>query len=166
MSLVFFSLFFVIIAPCRSRISHPNYMHRMPRVPYQTTPFTIDPSARSTQTFAERYGISPPHSTEDLYDDCSKSSSSTARRTDRKAKYQRVDLAKHPLTTHYSQQMTTTTTLASNNNPLVSEDDVTFQSTVIGGSKTMPNNTHTMAFDVEQKLQVSVRREKKAVNVN
>lgn len=28
---------------------------------YQTTPFTIDPSARSTQTFAERYGISPPH---------------------------------------------------------------------------------------------------------
>lgn len=29
---------------------------------YQTTPFTIDPSARSTQTFAERYGISPPHS--------------------------------------------------------------------------------------------------------
>jgi hypothetical protein len=40
----------------------------MPRVPpYQTTPFTIDPSARSTQTFAERYGVSPPHSPQDIY---------------------------------------------------------------------------------------------------
>lgn len=136
------------------RLSQPNYMHRMPRVPYQTTPFTIDPSARSTQTFAERYGISPPHSTEDLYDDCSKSSASAPRRGDRKAKYQRVDLAKHPL----SQQTTTTTTLAGsiNNNPAVIDDDNTFQSTVIGGTKTMLNNTHATAFDVEQKLQVSV----------
>lgn len=44
------------------RLTQSNY--RTPRVGwnYQTTPFTIDPSARSTQTFAERYGISPPHS--------------------------------------------------------------------------------------------------------
>jgi hypothetical protein len=51
-----------------SRLPPSNYFYRIPRIPpYQTTPFTIDPSARSTQTFAERYGISPPHSTEDLY---------------------------------------------------------------------------------------------------
>ncbi|KAG5674237.1 hypothetical protein PVAND_004217 [Polypedilum vanderplanki] len=52
-----------------SRLQQGNYF-RVPRIPpYQTTPFTIDPSARSTQTFAERYGVSPPHSPEeDVYD--------------------------------------------------------------------------------------------------
>ncbi|KAL7044210.1 hypothetical protein ACKWTF_001828 [Chironomus riparius] len=51
-----------------SRLPQTNYFHRIPRIPpYQTTPFTIDPSARSTQTFAERYGVSPPHSPDDVY---------------------------------------------------------------------------------------------------
>lgn len=45
------------------RLGQSNYLHRIPRIPpYQTTPFTIDPSARSTQTFAQRYGVTPPHS--------------------------------------------------------------------------------------------------------
>lgn len=45
------------------RLTQSNYLHRIPRIPpYQTTPFTIDPSARSTQTFAQRYGVTPPHS--------------------------------------------------------------------------------------------------------
>ena len=61
----FLSFFFRSI---HYRLPQTNYFHRIPRIPpYQTTPFTIDPSARSTQTFAERYGVSPPHSPDDLY---------------------------------------------------------------------------------------------------
>jgi FKBP-type peptidyl-prolyl cis-trans isomerase len=68
------------------RLQQGNYFHRMPRIPpYQTTPFTIDPSARSTQTFAERYGVSPPHSPEDTYGYKSKSSDSKSAKRNQKA---------------------------------------------------------------------------------
>lgn len=53
------------------RLPNSNYGQR-PRFPlYQTTPFTIDPSARSGQTFCERYGVSPPAKSNDsfIYDD-------------------------------------------------------------------------------------------------
>lgn len=146
-------------------MTNPNYRHRMPRVPYQTTPFTIDPSARSTQTFAERYGVSPPHSTEDLYDDCSKSSIALRHADNKvkklKAKQQRVELTKLPSTSKTSQHTITTTTLSTSNNNNSSLNDeessqVVFQSTVIGGdAKNVLNNTHTTEFDVEQKIQVS-----------
>lgn len=57
---------FYVIEIFLCRLQQGNYSHRVPRIPpYQTTPFTIDPSARSTQTFAERYGVSPPHSPEE-----------------------------------------------------------------------------------------------------
>jgi hypothetical protein len=143
-------------------MTNPNYRHRMPRVPYQTTPFTIDPSARSTQTFAERYGVSPPHSTEDLYDDCSKSSIALRHADNKvkklKAKQQRVDLTKLPSTSNTSQHTITTTTLTTSNNNNSSlndeENPQLFQSTVIGDAKNVLNNTHTTEFDVEQKTQV------------
>lgn len=126
----------------------------MPRTPYQTTPFTIDPSARSTQTFAERYGVSPPHSNENLYgndytivgshddDKCSVPNES------QKTRNHKVDLSKTPCSSNIIQQP--------NNNNNGSE---AFQSTVIKGSKSTPNNTHSIStsFDVEQR-QVQVRR--------
>ncbi|CAO1302725.1 unnamed protein product [Diamesa serratosioi] len=50
-------------------LSSSRYVPRFPL--YQTTPFTIDPSARSGQTFCERYGVSPPAKSNDtfIYDD-------------------------------------------------------------------------------------------------
>lgn len=126
----------------------------MPRVPhYQTTPFTIDPSARSTQTFAERYGVSPPHSNENLYgndytindDKCSEA----------QARNHKAELSK---ATASSSHVTPTTKANNNNNSNGNDAELSskaFKSTVIKGSKNAPNNTHSTAFDVEQRLQVS-----------
>lgn len=138
------------------RMTNPNYMHRMPRTPYQTTPFTIDPSARSTQTFAERYGVSPPHSTEDLYEDCGKSSIALRHADNKVRKKARVDLSKLPSTSNISQQTTTTlSTSHNNNNSSTINDDETFHSNVIGDKNEL-NNTHQTEFDVEQKIQVRI----------
>lgn len=129
----------------------------MPRVPYQTTPFTIDPSARSTQTFAERYGCSPPHSNENLYgndytivgalgdDKCSF-------RDEKKTKNHKVEAPKAPSSSNNPQQTTNNNNNGSNEGEHSSK---AFKSTVIKGSKNAPNNTHSTSFDVEQRLQVS-----------
>ena len=124
----------------------------MPRTPYQTTPFTIDPSARSTQTFAERYGVSPPHSNENLYGNDytivgSHDNEKFAVSSENQTRNHKVDLSKTPCSSNIIQQP--------NNNNNGSE---AFQSTVIKGSKSTPNNTHSIStsFDVEQR-QVQVR---------
>lgn len=143
------------------RLPHSNYLHRMPRVPhYQTTPFTIDPSARSTQTFAERYGVSPPQSNENLYgndytivggpdDKC-------GLRDEKQTRNHKVELSKAPSSSNIIQQ-----TSNNNNNNGSNEGEHSSKasnSTVIKGSKNAPNNTHSASFDVEQRLQVSSDR--------
>lgn len=128
----------------------------MPRTPlYQTTPFTIDPSARSTQTFAERYGVSPPHSNENLYgNDYTITGSHDDKcpsRYEAQTENHKVELSKAPSSSNIIQQPHN-----NNNNNGNSEGELAFKSTVIKGSKNAPNNTHSTAFDVEQRLQVSV----------
>lgn len=144
---------------CQCRLPHSNYLHRMPRTShYQTTPFTIDPSARSTQTFAERYGVSPPHSNENLYgndytitghdDKCS------LPRASRQARNHKVELSKPSASSNIIQQ-------AGNNNNNTSggaDSSKASKSSVIKGSAITPNNTHSTAFDVEHRLQVSLLR--------
>lgn len=146
----------------KCRLPHSNYLHRMPRVShYQTTPFTIDPSARSTQTFAERYGVSPPHSNENLYgndytvvggpdDKC-------ALRDEKQTRNHKVDLSKASSSSNIIQP--TSNKIINNNNgnnEIEGEhSSKSSKSTVIKGSKNAPNNTHSTAFDVEQRLQVS-----------
>lgn len=126
----------------------------MPRVPhYQTTPFTIDPSARSTQTFAERYGVSPPHSNENLYgndytindDKCSEA----------QARNHKVELSKATASSSHVTPTTKAKNINNNNGNDAELSSNAFKSTVIKGSKDAPNNTHSAAFDVEQRLQVS-----------
>lgn len=142
---------------CQCRLPHSNYLHRMPRTShYQTTPFTIDPSARSTQTFAERYGVSPPQSNENLYgndytiighdDKCS------LPRVDRQARNHKVELSKPSSSSNIIQQA------GSNNNNTSGGADSSkaSKSSVIKGSAITPNNTHSTAFDVEHRLQVSL----------
>lgn len=142
---------------CECRLPHSNYLHRMPRTShYQTTPFTIDPSARSTQTFAERYGVSPPHSNENLYgndytiighdDKCS------VPRVDRQARNHKVELSKPSSSSNIIQQA------GSNNNNSGADPSKASKSSVIKGSAITPNNTHSTAFDVEHRLQVSLLR--------
>lgn len=130
----------------------------MPRVPhYQTTPFTIDPSARSTQTFAERYGVSPPHSNENLYgndytivgapdDKCS------SRGDEKQTRNHKVELSKATSSSNIIQQTSNNNNNGSNEGENSSKAS---KSSVIKGSKNAPNNTHSAAFDVEQRLQVS-----------
>lgn len=111
----------------------------MPRIPhYQTTPFTIDPSARSTQTFAERYGVSPPHSNENLY--ANDYTINDDKRSD--ARNHMFELSNAPAS-------------ANDNNNDADLASRGFKSTVIEGSKNAPNNIHSTSFDVEQRLQVS-----------
>ena len=131
----------------------------MPRVPhYQTTPFTIDPSARSTQTFAERYGVSPPHSNENLYgndytiighdDKCT-----TATPNEKQARNHKVELSKASSSSNIIQQANNN----NNSNNEVEHLSKASKSTVIKEVKNAPNNiTTTTAFDVEQRFQVSV----------
>jgi hypothetical protein len=123
-------------------------LHRLPRVPYQTTPFTIDPSARSTQTFAERYGVSPPHSNENLYGNDYTIGTRGDVRDEKQAKSRKVDLVETP---------TMSNVVPTNNNNGSGEGEncpQALKSTVIKGLKNAPNNTHS-SFDVEQRLQVS-----------
>lgn len=123
----------------------------MPRVPhYQTTPFTIDPSARSTQTFAERYGISPPHSNENLYGNdytiVGASDDKCDARCDRPTRNHKVDLPKASSSANIIQP-------TNNNN---SDSETTSKGSVIKGSRNMPNHIHANEHDkVEQRLQVS-----------
>jgi hypothetical protein len=135
----------------------------MPRAShYQTTPFTIDPSARSTQTFAERYGVSPPHSNENLYGNDYTIIESTDDkyygRCERQAKHHKVDLSKAPSTSNIAQP----TTAVNNNNGCggVNDEDENSskasKSTVIRDAKNVPNSTRTASLDVEQRLQVRI----------
>lgn len=121
----------------------------MPRVPhYQTTPFTIDPSARSTQTFAERYGVSPPHSNENLYgnDYTITESQHDEKLFEAHTKNHLLDLSKAPTSSNIQQ---------SNNNKNESDfSSKAFKSTVIKGSSVLPNSKHLASFDVEHRLQV------------
>lgn len=142
-----------------NRLPHSNYLHRMPRVPhYQTTPFTIDPSARSTQTFAERYGISPPQSNENLYGNdytiTGTHDDKNVLRSEKQTRNHKVDLSKAPSSSNIIQQ-----TKTNNNNNGSSNEGEHFskasKSTVIKGSKIAPNNIHSTSFDVEHRLQVS-----------
>lgn len=127
----------------------------MPRVPhYQTTPFTIDPSARSTQTFAERYGVSPPQSNENLYGNDytiigSHDDKSTVRK-DRQTGNHKVELSNAPSSSNIVQ--TGKNINSSTEGERLSKAS---KSTVIKGSKNIPNNTHSISSDVEQRLQVS-----------
>lgn len=136
------------------RLPHSNYLHRLPRVPHQTTPFTIDPSARSTQTFAERYGVSPPHSNENLYGNDytivgAHSDEKCSARDEKQARNQKVELPKTPSVSNIVQ-------LTNNNNGGGEVEDCPQapKPTVIKGLKNVPNNTHR-TFDAEQRLQVS-----------
>lgn len=127
------------------RLPHSNYRNRMPRVPhYQTTPFTIDPSARSTQTFAERYGVSPPHSNENLYGNdytiIGANDDKCDARSERPTKNHKVDLSKPSSSSNIIQQ-------TNNNNPESQHTSKVSKSSVIKGSSIMPNNTHTSVFD-------------------
>lgn len=142
------------------RLPHSNYLHRMPRVPhYQTTPFTIDPSARSTQTFAERYGVSPPQSNENLYGNdytiTATHDDKSVSWDERQTKNHKLDLSKAPSSSsNIIQQMKN----INNNNGSSNEGEHSSRaskSTVIKGSKNAPNNTHSTSFDAEQRLQVS-----------
>ena len=131
----------------------------MPRVPhYQTTPFTIDPSARSTQTFAERYGVSPPQSNENLYGNdytiTGTPDEKSALRDEKQAKNHKAELSKSPTSSNIIQQ-----TRNNNNGSIEGENSSkASKSTVIKGSKDAPNNTHSTSFDIEQRLQVSFCR--------
>lgn len=123
----------------------------MPRVPhYQTTPFTIDPSARSTQTFAERYGVSPPQSNENLYGNDYTITGTHDDKSALRSENYKADLSKSPTSSNVIQQ-----TKNINNNNGSNEGGHCSKSTVIKGSKNTPNNTHSTSFDVEQRLQVS-----------
>lgn len=121
---------------------HSSYLHRMPRVPhYQTTPFTIDPSARSTQTFAERYGVSPPHSNENIYGNDytivgSQHDDKCSDRHDASTENHKVELSKAPSSsTIIPQQMNN-----NNNNGNEGENaSKAFKSTVIKDPKNAPN---------------------------
>jgi hypothetical protein len=138
----------------------------MPRVPhYQTTPFTIDPSARSTQTFAERYGVSPPHSNENLYGNdytvVGSGDDKCFERCERPSRNHKADLSKSSSSSNIVQQ----TTAGHNNNNGGGTDESensskASKSTVIRDPKNMPNNTRSASLDVEQRLQVSVKLEK------
>jgi hypothetical protein len=130
----------------------------MPRVPYQTTPFTIDPSARSTQTFAERYGVSPPHSNENLYGNDytivgTRSDDKCPVRNEMQTRNHKVELSKAPSSSNITQETTNNNNNGSNEGENSSK---AFKSTVIKGSKNAPNNTHSTSFDVEQRFQVSL----------
>jgi hypothetical protein len=131
----------------------------MPRVPhYQTTPFTIDPSARSTQTFAERYGVSPPQSNENLYGNDytiieSQHDDKCSNRHETQTRNHKVELSKASSSSNIIQQ-------TNNNNNNSNEGELSpkaLKSTVIKGSKQKPNNTHSTSFDVEQRLQVRMK---------
>lgn len=136
----------------------------MPRVSYQTTPFTIDPSARSTQTFAERYGVSPPHSNENLYgNDYTISGPGDDKyfsRSERQAKNHKADLSKASSSSNIAPQTTTTNNNngggCGGNNDEDENSSKASKSTVIRDAKNVPNNTRTASLDVEQRLQVSV----------
>ncbi|CRL00488.1 CLUMA_CG013749, isoform A [Clunio marinus] len=136
-----------------SRLPHSNYSHRMRRLPhYQTTAFTIDPSARSTQTFAERYGVSPPHSNENLYgndytinDTCNDKRSSS--RFQATTKNHKVDMSKPSSSSNAIQQTHNT-----------SEGEgcsKAFNITVIKASQNASRNDHSTSHDVEHHLTVS-----------
>lgn len=127
----------------------------MPRVPhYQTTPFTIDPSARSTQTFAERYGVSPPQSNENLYGNdytiIGSHDDKSAVRKDRQTGNHKVELSNAPSSSNIVQTGKNTNSSIDGERPSKAS-----KSTVIKGSKNIPNNTHSISSDVEQRLQVS-----------
>lgn len=127
----------------------------MPRVPhYQTTPFTIDPSARSTQTFAERYGVSPPQSNENLYGNdytiIGSHDDKSAVRKDRQTGNHKVELSNAPSSSNIVQTGKNTNSSVDGERPSKAS-----KSTVIKGSKNIPNNTHSISSDVEQRLQVS-----------
>lgn len=127
----------------------------MPRVPhYQTTPFTIDPSARSTQTFAERYGVSPPHSNENLYGNdytiIGANDDKCGARSERPTKNHKVEMSKPSSSSNIIQS-------PSNNNTDSEHTSKASKSSVIKGSKNdKQNSTHATVFnDVELRLQVS-----------
>lgn len=147
------------------RLPHSNYLHRMPRVPhYQTTPFTIDPSARSTQTFAERYGVSPPHSNEDLYGNDytiigADDDKFDALRIEKQTRNHTVDMSKPSSSSSNIIQQTKTNNNNNNNkngNNEAERPSKAPKSTVIKGSKNASNNLNSAPFDVEQRLQVSI----------
>lgn len=148
------------------RLPHSNYLHRMPRVPhYQTTPFTIDPSARSTQTFAERYGVSPPHSNENLYGNDytiigADDDKFDALRNEKQTRNHTVDMSKPSSSSSNIIQQTKTNNNNNNNNGNneAERPSKAPKSTVIKGSKNAPNKLNSAPFDVEQRLQVSFLR--------
>lgn len=144
---------------CPYRLPHSNYLHRMPRTPYyQTTPFTIDPSARSTQTFAERYGVSPPQSNENLYGNdytiIGAHDEKLPMRNETLPANHKADLSKASSSPNVIQQAN------NNNNSNADEPEHSSKaskSTVIKRLTGAPNNTCSTNFDVEQRLQVSFR---------
>lgn len=135
----------------------------MPRVPhYQTTPFTIDPSARSTQTFAERYGVSPPHSNENLYGNDytiigADDDKFDALRNEKQTRNHTVDMSKPSSSSSNIIQQTKTNNNnnSKNGNNEAERPSKAPKSTVIKGSKKSSNNLNSAPFDVEQRLQVS-----------